>query len=155
MNFSQFCQTFFQLIQKLQVYLVIFFICPLFWKSYLVKKFSFLKILTLYFHRFCQNEVFALKGPYSSVFSSAKECFAPYRQISNKCETHSNLRHSHTSLRCESGGAKHSSYETTQAATKASWRILEVISIERKFNSAASQPKPLSQPHPLASFSVT
>ena len=65
------------------------------------------------------------------------------------------LRHSHTSLRCESGGAKHSSYETTQAATKVSWRILEDISLERKFNSAASQPKPLSQPHPLASFSIT
>ena len=53
-------------------------------------------------------------------------CFASFVRQSNaddkmKLESFTvNLRHSHTSLRCESGGAKHSSYETTEAATKAS-----------------------------------
>ena len=44
-----------------------------------------------FFYRFFQNEVFALKGPYSDGFSSAEECFAPYHQISQKSQTHSKI----------------------------------------------------------------
>ena len=50
------------------------------------------------------------------------ECFAPNH----------NLRHSNTSLRCESGGAKHSSYETTEAATNSFIKKSQSISTRTK-----------------------
>ena len=86
-----------------------------------------------------------------SSFSKFWSCFLQSFQSHHRSPQISDLRHSHTSLRCESGGAKHSSYETTQAATETSSRILEVIFLKRKFDFVASQPKSLPQPHPSLS----